>query len=144
MNLQTNKFFDFIGRLLLATTFAIAIPSKILKFPLVVKIIANQGIPEPLAVILLIGAIVCLIGGVGFLLFGKDQRIGSLFLLIFIVPTTVVMHFFPFQSMAVFMNLGLIGGLIISLTRFRLPKTSESNNSINRFVDKALELIKKI
>ncbi len=112
-----RKSFDFLGRLCLATTFAIAIPPKILEFPSVVNSISKQGIPEPLAAFLLIVAIACLIGGVGFLLFGKDQRIGASLLLIFLIPTTLIMHFFPFQSLAVFMNLGLIGGLIIALTR---------------------------
>ncbi len=113
----TRRSFDFLGRLCLATTFAIAIPSKILEFPLVVNSIAKQGIPEPLAAFLLVVAIACLIGGVGFLLFGKDQKIGASLLLTFLVPTTLIMHFFPFQTLAVFMNLGLIGGLIIALTR---------------------------
>tara|TARA_B100000700_G_C14751795_1_gene717901 strand:- start:77 stop:457 length:381 start_codon:yes stop_codon:yes gene_type:complete len=114
---NARRRFDFLGRLCLATTFAIAIPPKILDFQSVANSISKQGIPEPLAAFLLVIAIACLIGGVGFLLFGKDQRIGASLLLVFLVPTTLIMHFFPFQSLAVFMNLGLIGGLIIALTR---------------------------
>tara|TARA_Y100001968_G_C19453982_1_gene770860 strand:+ start:13041 stop:13466 length:426 start_codon:yes stop_codon:yes gene_type:complete len=138
-----NKWFDFLGRFCLATTFAIAIPPKILRFTSVVKAIANKGIPEQFASILLFGAIICLIGGVGFLLFGKDQRIGSLLLLTFLIPTTVVMHFFPFQSIAVFMNLGLIGGLIISFTRFKLPHKAEEKSSIDKLVENISKLLKK-
>ena len=115
--LSARKRFDFLGRLCLSSTFAIAIPPKILKFQSVVNSITKQGIPEPLAIVLLIAAITCLIGGIGFFLFGADQRIGATLLLIFLVPTTLIMHLFPFQSLAVFMNIGLIGGLIIALTR---------------------------
>ena len=117
MNLSVQKIFDFIGRVLLATTFAVAIPPKIFKFSLFVNSISNQGIPKSISVILLLGAIICLIGGVGFLVFSKEHRIGASLLLIFIIPTTIIMHLFPFQSIAVFMNLGLIGGLIMTLTR---------------------------
>ena len=120
---QAYCSFDFLGRLFLATTFAIAIPPKILEFNSVVNSITNKGIPQPLSQILLIGAITLLISGVGYLLFGKNQKIGPTLLLIFLVPTTLIMHFFPFQSLAVFMNIGLIGGLILALTRVQ--------NSIN-------------
>ena len=119
--------FDFLGRLCLATTFAVAIPTKILNFSSVVNSISQKGIPSPIATILLVGAISCLFGGVGFLLFGNDQKIGASLLLIFLVPTTLIMHFFPFQSLAVFMNLGLIGGLIMLLTRV---SPSDSNWSL--------------
>ena len=118
MNFPSNsQSIDFLGRLCLSTTFAIAIPPKIFKFSSVANSIASKGIPLSLATFLLFIAIVCLIGGVGFLLFGKDQRIGPSLLLIFLVPTTLIMHTFPFQSLAIFMNLGLIGGLILALTR---------------------------
>lgn len=116
---KTNQSIDFLGRLCLATTFAIAIPPKILSFSLVVNTISNKGIPSTMASFLLIAAIACLIGGVGFLLFEKYERVGASLLLVFLVPTTLIMHFFPFQSLAVFMNLGLIGGLLLTLTRSR-------------------------
>ncbi len=114
---NARKSFDFFGRLCLATTFAIAIPPKIIKFQTVVGSISKQGIPEGFASVLLISAIACLVGGVVYLLFGKDERVGPSLLLLFIVPTTLIMHTSPFQPLAVFMNLGLIGGLIITLAR---------------------------
>ena len=110
---------DLLGRLFLVTTFAIAIPPKIIEFDSVVNSINNKGIPSPLANILLISAIICLILGVGNILFSNNQKIGATLLLIFLVPTTLIMHFFPFQSLAVYMNMGLVGGLIILLTRER-------------------------
>ena len=55
----------------------------------------------------------------GFWIFyiGENQKIGSVFLLLFIIPTTIIFHVFPFHQRAVFMNLALIGGLIISAIR---------------------------
>tara|TARA_B100000530_G_scaffold242927_1_gene158717 strand:- start:33 stop:212 length:180 start_codon:yes stop_codon:yes gene_type:complete len=55
--------------------------------------------------------------GSGFFIFGGNQKIGSLFLLIFLIPTTIIFHMFPFHQRAVLMNLGLIGGLIITALR---------------------------
>ena len=49
--------------------------------------------------------------------YGGNQKIGSAFLLIFLIPTTLIFHVFPFHQRAVFMNLGLIGGLLISALR---------------------------
>ena len=66
---------------------------------------------------LLVGAIICLILGSGFFIFGENQKIGSVFLLIFLIPTTIIFHLFPLQQRAVLINLGLTGGLIISALR---------------------------
>ena len=63
------------------------------------------------------GAIICLILGSGFFIFGEKQKIGSVFLLLFLIPTTIIFHVFPFHQRAVFINLGLIGGLIIAAIR---------------------------
>jgi len=64
-----------------------------------------------------VGAIICLILGSGFFIFGENQKIGSVFLLLFLIPTTIIFHIFPFHQKAVLMNLGLIGGLIITALR---------------------------
>ena len=66
------------------------------------------------------GAIIFIILSSGFLIFGENQKIGSVFLLLFLIPTTIIFHVFPFHQRAVFINLGLIGGLII--TAIREPK----------------------
>ena len=63
------------------------------------------------------GAIICLILGSGFFIFGENQKIGAVFLLLFLIPTTIIFHLFPFQQRAVFINLGLIGGLTIAAIR---------------------------
>ena len=63
------------------------------------------------------GAIICLILGSGFFIFGEKQTIGSVFLLLFLIPTTIIFHIYPFHQKAVFMNIGLLGGLIIAAIR---------------------------
>jgi putative oxidoreductase len=55
--------------------------------------------------------------GSGFFIFGNNQKIGSIFLLLFLIPTTIIFHIFPFHQKALLMNLGLMGGLIISALR---------------------------
>ena len=116
-NKSFKYFLDFFSRLSISAIFISAIPGKINNFERTVEYISTKGIPEQISSILLVGAIICLILGSGFFIFGENQKIGSLFLLLFIIPTTIIFHVFPFHQRAVFMNLGLIGGLIISAIR---------------------------
>jgi len=112
-----KSILDFFSRVAISAIFIWAIPSKIFSFEETVEYITSKGIPDPIASILLVGAIICLILGSGFFIFEKNQKIGSIFLLTFLVPTTIIFHMFPFHQRAVLMNLGLIGGLIISALR---------------------------
>ena len=112
-----KSFLDFFSRLLISAIFISAIPGKINGFEKTVEYISSKGIPEPISSILLVGAIICLILGSGFFVFGEKQKIGSVFLLLFLIPTTIIFHVFPFHQRALFMNLGLIGGLIIAAIR---------------------------
>ena len=116
-NRSTKSFLDFFTRLLISAIFISDIPSKIYGFERTVKYISSKGIPDPISSILLVGAIICLILGSGFFIFGENQKIGSVFLLLFLIPTTIIFHVFPFHQRAVLMNLGLIGGIIISALR---------------------------
>jgi len=116
-NKGIKTFLDFLARVAISTIFISAIPGKITGFGRTVEYISSKGIPDPLAPILLVGAIICLILGSGFFIFGGNQKIGSAFLLLFLIPTTLIFHVFPFHQRAVFMNLGLIGGLLISVLR---------------------------
>jgi uncharacterized membrane protein YphA (DoxX/SURF4 family) len=119
-NKGIKSFLDFFSRVAISAIFISAIPGKINGFERTVEYIISKGIPDPIASVLLVGAIVCLIMGSGFFIFGENQKIGSVFLLLFLIPTTIIFHIFPFHQRAVFMNLGLIGGLII--TALREPK----------------------
>ena len=119
-NKSIKFFLDFFSWLSISAIFISAIPGKINDFERTVENISSKGIPEPISSILLVGAIICLILGSGFFIFGERQKIGSVFLLLFLIPTTIIFHVFPFHQRAVFMNLALIGGLII--TAIREPK----------------------
>ena len=116
-NKGVKTFLDFLARVAISAIFISAIPGKITGFGRTVEYISSKGIPDPIASILLVGAIICLTLGSGFFIFGGNQRIGSAFLLLFLIPTTLIFHVFPFHQRAVFMNLGLIGGLLISALR---------------------------
>ena len=116
-NKGIKSFLDFFSRLAISAIFISAIPGKINGFERTVEYISSKGIPDPIASILLVGAIICLILGSGFFIFGENQKIGSVFLLLFLIPTTIIFHVFPFHQRAVLMNLGLIGGLIITALR---------------------------
>ena len=116
-NKSIKSFLDFFSRVAISAIFISAIPSKINDFERTVDYISSKGIPDPIASVLLVGAIICLILGSGFFIFGENQKIGSVFLLIFLIPTTIIFHLFPLHQRAVLINLGLIGGLIISALR---------------------------
>ena len=119
-NKGIKTFFDFFARVAISSIFISAIPNKITGFEKTVEYVSSKVIPDPIASILLVGAIICLTVGSGFFIFGGNQKIGSAFLLLFLIPTTIIFHIFPFHQRAVVMNLGLIGGLLI--TALREPK----------------------
>ena len=116
-NKGIKTFFDFFARVAISSIFISAIPGKIKGFEKTAEYVSSKGIPDPIASILLVGAIICLTLGSGFFIFGGNQKIGSAFLLLFLIPTTIIFHIFPFHQRAVLMNLGLIGGLLITALR---------------------------
>ena len=116
-NKSIKSFLDFFSRVSISAIFIAAIPGKLNGFERTVEYISSKGIPDPISSILLVGAIICLILGSGFFIFGENQKIGSIFLLLFLIPTTIIFHIFPFHQRAVLMNLGLMGGLIITALR---------------------------
>tara|TARA_Y100001968_G_scaffold267067_1_gene256841 strand:- start:779 stop:1177 length:399 start_codon:yes stop_codon:yes gene_type:complete len=117
MNFEHRK--NLIGRILISAIFIYAIPSKIINFERTVEVISNKNIPHNLAPFLLMLAIICLIFGSTLFISGFKQRLGAYLLLIFIVPTTFIFHFSPFQIKAVLMNAGLVGGLILGINNVK-------------------------
>ena len=116
-NKSIKSFLDFFSRIAISAIFISAIPGKIFGFERTVEYISSKGIPDAISSVLLVGAIICLVLGPGFFIFGGNQKIGAAFLLIFLIPTTIIFHVFPFHQRAVLMNLGLMGALIISALR---------------------------
>ena len=110
--LKLDTSIDFLARICISAIFINAIPLKISNFSNIVNFISDRGFPEPLSILLLILSIIVLIAGTLLLIIGKRQKLGALLLLIFIIPATLVFHLFPFETRAVLVNLGLIGGLL--------------------------------
>jgi len=127
MNFEQTK--SLIGRILISAIFIYAIPGKIINFERTVEVISNRNIPPTLAPFLLLLAIICLIFGSILFISGFKQRLGAYLLLIFIVPTTFIFHFSPFQAKAVLMNAGLIGGLILGLKNVKGKSLKELFNN---------------
>ena len=107
---------DWLGRVLMAALFVKAVPGKITDFSGTTDLIVSKGIAEPLAGCLLASAIICLIVGSLVFVFGSNTRLGASLLLVFLVPTTLIFHTFPVDG-SFFMNLALIGALLLMLTR---------------------------
>ena len=114
--LISKRVIDFLGRAAISAVFVNAVPGKLTDFPGNTAFIASKGIPEPLANILLFAAILVLIAGSILLVFGSNTKLGASLLLIFLVPTTLIFHTFPIDS-GFYMNLSLIGALILAITR---------------------------
>ena len=110
------KIFDFVGRVFFVSLFAQAVPGKVTDFSSTVDFIVSRGLPEPLAAVLLLAAIVVLTAGTIFFVVAPNTRIGASLLLVFLVPTTLIFHAFPMDTGFV-RNLALIGALILAITR---------------------------
>ena len=96
MNFEQTK--NLIGRILISAIFIYAIPEKILDFERTIEVITNKNIPAFIAPFLLISAILCLIIGSILFISGFKQKLGAYLLLLFIVPTTFIFHFSPFNQ----------------------------------------------
>ena len=116
-SISVSRALDLLGRICIAALFVNALPGKMTNFSGTASFIASKGIPEPLASALLIGAIVVLIVGSVFLVFGSNTILGASLLLIFLVPTTLIFHTNPLELPQLFSNLAVIGALILAITR---------------------------
>jgi len=79
-----KSFLDFFSRVSFSAIFISAIPSKINAFEITVYDISSKGIRDPISSILIVRAIICLICGSGFFIFGENQKIGSFFYYFFL------------------------------------------------------------
>ena len=127
MNFEQTR--NLIGRTLISAIFIYAIPGKIINFEQTVAVISNKNINPTIAAFLLVLAIICLIFGSILFITGFRQKLGAYLLLIFIVPTTFIFHFSPFQIKATLMNAGLIGGLILGLNNVKANSIKELFNN---------------
>ncbi len=127
MDFDTTR--NLIGRILISAIFIYAIPGKLINFERTVDVISNKNIPPALSSFLLVLAIIFLIFGSILFISGFKQKLGAYLLLIFIVPTTLIFHFSPFQIKATLMNAALIGGLLLSLNNVKGSSLKELFNN---------------
>ena len=127
MNFEQTR--NLIGRILISAILIYAMPGKIIHLKRTVEVISNKNIHTNIAEFLLILAIICLIFGSILFITGFKQKLGAYLLLIFIVPTTFIFHFSPFQIKATLMNAGLIGGLILGLNNIKGTSLKELFNN---------------
>ena len=127
MKLEQTK--NFVERIFLSAIFIYTIPGKIINFEQTVDVIANKNIYPTFAPFLLFLAIICLVFGSVFFISGFKQRLGAFLLRIFLVPTTFIFHFSPFQIKVVLMNFGLIGALILGINNAKGNSLKELFNN---------------
>ena len=125
---------DFIGRVLLCTTFVVAIPPQIIKFDKSLEYYVSQGVPVFAANLLLYSSIILTSIGCYLLFFG-NRRISTLLLLISLTPTVFLFYISPFRAELFFTNLGLIGSLIL-LSNKSIPRSKySSTNTIFMYIE---------
>ncbi|NJL01286.1 MAG: DoxX family protein [Spirulinaceae cyanobacterium RM2_2_10] len=121
------NYLPLAARICLATIFLYAGTGKIFDFAGTQATMAERGLPLP--GLLLLGNIVFQLVGGTLLLLGFKMRWGALLLILFLVPTTLVFHAFwadPGETTAFLKNLGLIGGLLMSMQVGPGPVSVES------------------
>ncbi len=108
------KYIPLAARICLCLIFLKAGIGKILGFGGTAEMMANQGLP--IAEVLLIFTIAFqLLGGLSLLL-GYKVKLGSILLILFLIPATLVFHnplAAPNEINSFLKNIGLIGGLLM-------------------------------
>jgi putative oxidoreductase len=113
-----TQFGPLAGRIFITAIFFISGYHKIIGFSAVSGMMAKVGMPMP--DLLLVGAIVCEIGGGLMVLLGWNACLGALLLTVFTVPATLIFHNFWGVDAAQYQNqfnhfmknLAIVGGLL--------------------------------
>lgn len=113
-----RQFGPLAGRVLITAIFLISGYHKITGFSAVSGMMAKAGMP--MADLLLVGAIVCEIGGALMVLLGWNACLGALLLIAFTVPATLMFHNFWAVEAAQYQNqfnhfmknVAIVGGLL--------------------------------
>ena len=119
MNAVQVRSMTVAGRVLLTLIFFVAAAGKLLDFSGTAQHLASKGVP--LASVALAVAIALEIGGALLLLVGLHARLGALLLILFLIPTSLVMHGFwslegnaRIAEMLQFLkNMAILGGLLL-------------------------------
>jgi putative oxidoreductase len=108
-----------VGRILLAAIFLLSGITKLVNYEQTLGHMAGAGIPSPEA-LLVVAALAEILGGIS-ILTGFLTRLGSIGLILFMIPTTIIFHGFwrfaeperTMQVVNVMKNLGIMGGLVL-------------------------------
>jgi len=117
--MKTNDITLLLGRIFLVLIFLSSGIKKIFGFAGTAGYMASKGMP--ITSVLLVGAIILLIVGGLSVLLGFKVKIGTLMLIVFLVPATFIFHNFwgveealkGKETINFMKNVGLIGGLLI-------------------------------
>ncbi len=110
------KYTALAARICLCLIFINSGVKKILGFSGTAEMMANNGLPIP-DVLLIFTIAFQLLGGLS-LLFGYKVKIGSILLILFLIPATLVFHnplADPNEINSFLKNIGLIGGLLMTI-----------------------------
>ena len=107
------KYLPLAGRICLCLIFLNAAIGKITDFGGTVEMMAGQGLPIP-EILLIFTIAFQLLGGLSLLL-GYKVKIGSLLLILFLIPATLVFHNPTTDINGFLKNIGLIGGLLMTM-----------------------------
>lgn len=110
-----------IGRILLVAIFVLSGASKIGGFSGTAGYMASAGIPQKFVTPLLILTIVIELGGGLLIVVGLRTRSAALIIFLWLIPVTLIFHFFPaheghqamINSIMYMKNLSIMGGLLI-------------------------------
>ena len=105
------KYLPLAARICLCLIFLKAGISHIIGYSSTVEMMANNSLPIP-DVLLIFTIIFQLLGGLALLL-GYKIKIGSLLLIVFLIPATLVFHNPASDINGFLKNIGLIGGLLM-------------------------------
>ncbi|PEN14107.1 DoxX family protein [Longibacter salinarum] len=124
-----NAYFPTIGRILLGLIFVASGFNKVMQFEGTQQYMEANGLPA--TAILLVGAIIFELGGGLMVILGFKARTGSLALVLFLIPTTLVFHTnFAEQTQVIqFMkNLAIMGGLLYVAAHGAGPAAIENDS----------------
>ena len=134
-----KKFFFMLGRILLSLIFICLVTNQILNWDQALQAfdksvsdwIVHPGLPDQIqkvfsllltysSLIMVLAAVFAGLGGL-FVLLGIKVRLGAILLILFLIPSTVVMHAFwmydgsmrEMEMMMFLKNISIVGGLFI-------------------------------
>ncbi|WP_052043885.1 MULTISPECIES: DoxX family membrane protein [unclassified Prochlorococcus] len=134
---RASRLFSFIGRAFLSTTFVVAIPNKISRYQYLLNDIVQKDIPSYFAHILLSLGIASLGIGSILLLSSKKQRLGSLILIVYLTLSIFTFYLYPFAPQRFFISIGLLGGLLLSLSMSLNQTKTIGSLSVEQFIQLA-------